>query len=111
MLVFVTDRLAKALSRKGLRFIVLDVALCKSCGGAVGQLFARPASAKEAERLVEDASIRRVPCSVQDGSPLHAGEEAAELLVVNPDIALREPVVLDKGMLGIADIKVTGARY
>ena len=91
MRVVVSERLARAMRRKRRRAIVLDVAFCRSCGGAVGQL-------------------RRIPCEEKSGEALVVADGPAELLVANPRIELDEVVRVDAGMLGTAELAVTGAR-
>lgn len=109
MRVVVSERLARAMRRKRRRAIVLDVAFCRSCGGAVGQLHARLAGEEEAARLLEGGA-RRIPCEEKSGEALVVADGPAELLVANPRIELDEVVRVDTGMLGAAELAVTGAR-
>ena len=51
--VTVSDKLAAYLAKKGHRYILTSVATCKSCGGAVGEPYARPVKDDEAHRLID----------------------------------------------------------
>ena len=46
--VIVGRKLQELLAKKRVRFILLDVAFSKSCGGAVGELYARGIQESEA---------------------------------------------------------------
>lgn len=109
----VTEKLARYLVKKGLRFVLLDVAFCKSCGGAVGELFARPAKEAEAQaQLASHPKARRLPCELATGEPLLVDGQPVEVVVLNPAIGLADLVTLDlRRVFGLADIQVRGASY
>lgn len=112
--VTVSDKLAAYLAKKGHRYILLSVATCKSCGGAVGELYARPVKEAEAQRLLGESQsgLRRLPCYGPGGEALAIGGEPVELLVQGRVIRLGEEVALDlRRTLGLADIRVEGARF
>ena len=111
--VRVTEKLARYLAKKGLRFVLLDVAFCKSCGGAVGELFARPVKETEAQtQLAGHPKARRLPCELATGEPLLVDGRPAEVVVLNPAIGLTDQVTLDlRRVFGIADIQMRGASY
>lgn len=107
----VTEKLARYLVKKGLRFVLLDVAFCKSCGGAVGELFARPVKEAQAQ-LASHPKARRLPCELATGEPLLVDGQPVEVVVLNPAIGLADQVTLDlRRVFGIADIQMRGASY
>lgn len=81
--VTVSDRLAAYLKKKGCRYILMSIATCKSCGGAVGELYARPAKDREAERLLAEGQpgLRQLPCLDASGEALAVEGSPVELLV------------------------------
>lgn len=108
----ISPRLAELLIKKGLRCILLDVAFSKSCGGAVGELFARAIRDDEAQQVLGCEGVRRIKCARKDGRPLLVDGEPVELLVAHRSIVLDDAVALDaRPLFGLADIKVTGARF
>ena len=70
--VTVSDKLDAYLAKKGHRYILMSVATCKSCGGAVGELYARPVKDDEAHRLIDGnrSGLRRLPCYGPGGEAL-----------------------------------------
>lgn len=110
--VVLSDKLAVYLQKKGLRYVLADVAFCKSCGGAVGELFARPMRNAEAEEVLGRSGIRKFPCEDERGNVLRVSGDPIELIVANPSIQL-DPVVhlSPRPLLGAADLKIEGARY
>ncbi|MCI9262008.1 hypothetical protein [uncultured Adlercreutzia sp.] len=110
--VVLSDKLATYLQKKGLHYVLMDVAFCKSCGGAVGELFAHPMKDAEAEEALGRAGIRKFPCEGERGKPLQVGGASVELIVANPTIEL-DPVVRlsPRPLLGCTDLRVEGARY
>ncbi len=112
--VTVSDRLAAYLEKKGCRYILLAVATCKSCGGAVGELYARPAKEREAARLLTEGQpdLRQLPCLIAGGESLVVGGQPVELLVSGRSIELDSQITLDlRRTLGLADIRIEGARF
>lgn len=112
--VTVSDKLAAYLAKKGHRYILMSVATCKSCGGAVGELYARPLKDDEAHRLIDGnrSGLRRLPCYGPGGEALAIGGKPVELLVQGRAIRLDEGVALNlRRALGLADIRVEGARF
>ena len=105
--VVVTEKLANYLSKKGLACLFMDVATCKSCGGAVAELYVRPVA-----EAPDPTGMCRLPCQDDQGSPLILKGKPVELAVANPRITLDQTVRLDlRRVLGIADVRVTGARF
>lgn len=110
--VVLSDKLAAHLQKKGVRYVLMDVAFCKSCGGAVGELFARLMRDAEVQETLARADVRRLPCEDERGSRLHVNGEPAELIVANPSIKLDAVVHLSPCLLlGSADLKMQGVRY
>lgn len=112
--VTVSDRLAAYLKKKGCRYILMSIATCKSCGGAVGELYARPAKDHEAERLLAEGQpgLRQLPCLDASGEALAVEGSPVELLVSGRSIELGNEVGLDlRRTLGMADIRIEGARF
>ncbi|MEE0705007.1 MAG: hypothetical protein UCH28_01330 [Adlercreutzia sp.] len=110
--VVLSDKLVAYLRKKGLRYVLMDVAFCKSCGGAVGELFARPMRDPEAEEVLGRAGIRKFPCEDEQGNVLRVGGYPIGLIVANPSIQL-DPVVhlSPRRFLGVSDLKIEGVRY
>jgi hypothetical protein len=131
--VIASEKLLAAMRRKGACAIVVDVAFCKSCGGAVGNLFARGVKSAEVARLEAEGGIAHrvvfneegVAGEEADGEVIvgeAAGSEEAggevvggevfELLLLNSSLSLDEEVKLDATPLfGLSDISITGVRY
>lgn len=110
--VVLSDKLVAHLQKKGLRYVLMDVAFCKSCGGAVGELFARPMREAEAEEVLGRSGIRKFPCEDERGNVLQVDGEPVELIVANPSIKLDAVVHLSPCLLlGCADLKMQGVRY
>lgn len=111
--VQIGEKLARYLARKRLRFVMLDIAFCKSCGGAVGELFARPAKEGEIQaQLARHPAARRYPCELATHEPLLVDGQPVEVVVLNPAIGFDSLVTLDlRRVLGIADVRVRGAFY
>ena len=51
--ITISPALAAYLAKKGFCALVVDAATCKSCGGAIAELFARGIKEKEAQRLAQ----------------------------------------------------------
>ena len=102
--VRVSPKLADYLRKKNVGFILCDLAQCKSCGGAIAELFCRPAKPAEIERLGDAA--RTFP-AVDD-----AGNQVATLVVARRTIKVGEEVDLDlRRFLGAADITASGLEF
>lgn len=110
--VVLPDKLVAHLRKKGLRYVLMDVAFCKSCGGAVGELFARPMKDAEAEEALGRAGVRRFFCEDEHDGRICAGDASVELVVANPAIKLEAVVRLSpRALLGCADLRIEGAAY
>lgn len=111
-MVAIGPKLQELLKKKHLHYILLDVAFCKSCGGAVGELYARPIKVSEAQRITGDGKAYCLPCSDTSGVPVLIDDQSVELVVANPNITLEEEVTFEaRRFFGTADLIITGARF
>ncbi|MDO4182653.1 MAG: hypothetical protein Q4E12_03475 [Coriobacteriia bacterium] len=87
------------LTRKKCTCVVIDLAECKTCGGAVAEVFARAAKPAEAARLKEKG-CRTLPAGT------------CEVTLANPYLKVADEVSLGlRHFLGIADITVEGITF
>ena len=108
--VTVSNKLAENLEKKDRRYIVVDLASCKTCGGAVSEVFARLAKDAEIDGL--DGTERRFPCVDEQGAPLLIGGANVEMVVINRFVRIGEKVRIDlRRFLGVADIAIEGAEF
>ena len=110
--VFAGEQLAAYMQAKGLHYIVADLASCKTCGGAVCEVFARVGRDAEGQRLIAQsealagttlavnqysdkanhARARVYDCCAEDGTPLLVGGQPVRLLVTHRLIRVKPPV-------------------
>lgn len=110
MTAIVSDKLAAYLAKKERRLIVVDLASCKTCGGAVSEVFARLAKNSEIEEL--GASARRLPCLDERGEKLLVNGREVEAVIANRFVKIGDDVRFDlRRFLGAADIAIEGITF
>ena len=94
--IAISPKLKDYLNRKSIQALVVEVAECKTCGGAVAVVFARPARPKEAKRLRESS------CRTLEA-------DSITIFLTHPLIRVDEQVLLGlRNFLGLKDVTVEG---
>lgn len=96
--ITLSDALVKYLSGKSYDGVLVDVAECSSCGGALAEVFARAAKNKELDRLVDNGAR----CFEVEGFKIVLGHR---LLRVSAEVSFDI-----RNLFFVQDVTVSGIR-